>query len=349
MNRMIERLNRHIPVNVRKNPLVASLVAVLYRILLHFDSDFRSIMDSAISMCGQSADKRALRRDMLIEFIKASVSPVEYARFEFANKKQEQRRSYIPDFEEVSICKWTKGHNILPDSKYDRYRMFSKYFLRKVLCISYNNDVTEIAYSEFLSSLNKIVCKPLKGTKGHGISIIDSNLVPTLSEFRRRFLGDYLVEEAIQQGDELGMFHPGSINTVRFVTGMDRHGRFRNIFALARIGQGDSIVDNGLVAMIDIVGGVISTDAFRGTTRYSVHPDTNVQFRGHKIPEWEKLCTLVRDIHTEHPGQMVFGFDLAWTKKGWDLVEVNPAPSFDSYQQLTGEGIRPYLKEIEIL
>lgn len=67
------------------------------------------------------------------------------------------------------------------------------------------------------------------------------------------------------------------------------------------------------------------------------------------IPEWEKLCSIVCEIHQKHAKQYVFGFDMAWTKNGWDLVEVNPAPSFDSYQQLTGKGIRPYLKEIEML
>ena len=83
--------------------------------------------------------------------------------------------------------------------------------------------------------------------------------------------------------------------------------------------------------------------------KFDRHPDTNVSFSGVQIPMWSELCSLVKQIHLEHKGQMVFGFDMAWTDKGWDLVEVNPAPSLNSYQELTGEGIRHYLKRLNMI
>ena len=354
MRRTIERINRHVPPAVRHNAVTGKILSELYRVIIPGDDQFQEQMSKALEMYeDKSVDRKALYNDMLSEFVTAWIRPVEYAKFELFHKSPEERRAYIPDHEEVTIFKRTEGSNILPDSKFERYLMFRKYFRRDVLCVDEQRSVSEEEYKKFIAGKETVVVKPLKGTKGHGVAMVSAKEIPGLSEFGNRFPGACLVEEMIMQGEELKKFHPESVNTVRFVTGMDHSGGFHNLFSLVRIGQGDSIIDNvaggGLVALVDMEKGRICSSACRGTERFEYHPDTNVRIEGTEIPQWEELCSLVREIHFSQPGQRIFGFDMAWTTSGWDLVEINPAPSFDSYQELTGKGIRPYLQRTGIL
>ena len=353
MQRLIERINRRVPAWTRENRITSGLLVSLYKIMVKFDNDFKKQIDSAIDdYRDNSIGHDRLYNDMLTEDVKFWVRPSEYSRFDIFEKTESERREYLPDFEEISIFKWTEGNNILPDSKFERYSMFNRYFKRGVLCIDALQP-SDDEYKDFIADKDKVIVKPLRGTKGHGVIIVNTNDIPTLHMFRKTFQNDSLLEELIDQGDEMKQFHPQSVNTVRFVTGINHSGVFHPIFALVRAGQGGSVVDNvssgGLVALIDMKTGQICSDAYRGTTRFESHPDTNVKFQGFKIPEWNELCSLVKEIHLSQSGQRVFGFDMAWTNKGWDLVEVNPAPSFDSYQELTGKGVRSYLYELEMI
>lgn len=352
--KIIERLNRYMPVSLRHNSISSGMLSTVYGMLIKADSDFNAQMKKALkSYPDRSVSKKKLYHDMLNEFVLSWVRPMEYAKFELFGKTREERNTYIPDYEEVSIFKRTAGNNILPDSKFERYLMFKDFFRRDVLCISAGNIISNEEYESFISDKERVIVKPLKGTKGHGVSIVKTDEISTIDKFTKRFEGDHLVEEVIEQGEELKQFHPNSVNTVRFVTGMNHSGEFRYIFALFRIGRGGSVVDNvssgGLVTLIDMEKGEIATSACCGTEWFDTHPDTGVRFRGFQIPEWEALKLLVREMHLAHSGQRMFGFDMAWTTNGWDLVEVNPAPSFDSFQELTGKGIRSYVRELGML
>lgn len=354
MKRLIERMNRYTPPSIRHGGITSGLLTSVYGMLIKTDKDFNAQMKKALKIYpDQSVSKKELFHDMLNEFVLSWIRPVEYAKFELFHKSREERATYIPDYEEVYIFKRTGGNNILPDSKFERYQIFKDYFLRDVLCISSDNIVSNEEYASFIADKETVVVKPLKGTKGHGISVVNVNEIPTINAFRKLYDGDCLVEETIDQGEELKQFHPSSVNTVRFVTGIDYSGSFHHLFALVRIGRGGSVVDNvssgGLVTLIDMDKGEICTPACCGTERFETHPDTGVKFNGFRIPQWNELKSLVREIHLSAPGQRMFGFDMAWTRNGWDLVEVNPAPSFDSYQELTGKGIRPYLYELNML
>lgn len=353
MKRIIRKINSRIPVWIRKNRVTAEILVIVYGIILHVDKDFNEqIKKAALMYRDKRVSKVLLYHDMIYEYIRSWVLPVEYAKFELYGKKRKERDLYIPDHEEIVIFKKTKGNNTLPDSKYDRYIMFNNYFHREVLCISDKTNISNDEYKQFMSGKESVVVKPLQGTKGHGVEFVSTKQIPSVQEFKKLY-NNCLIEECIRQGDELKQFHPNSINTVRFVTGINFSGEFHYLFALIRFGQGKSIIDNvgsgGLIALIDMKTGEICTPACCGTSRYVCHPDTKVMFQGFAIPRWDELCLLVRDMHLNHPGQRIFGFDMAWTEEGWDLVEVNPAPSLSSYQELTGVGIRPYLQSVNII
>ena len=125
------------------------------------------------------------------------------------------------------------------------------------------------------------------------------------------------------------------------------------LFALLRTGRADNLVDNvgsgGLISFIDIESGIVSSDGFFNHTYYERHPDTNEKFYGSQIPAWSELLSLVESAHRSLHGQSLIGWDFAWAENYYDLVEMNPAPSFDSFQIFTDHGIRPLLKRYKLI
>ncbi len=355
MPRIIEIINRRIPSGWRTHIGCINLLAGSYKILSIVDQSFSNKLNRAVASCGDCELKtNELKSDMIKEFIRLSISPEEYARFRFFEKNRVERDTYLSDIDVVMFFKWGEGNNILPNNKYERYSMFQPYFHRDVIRITF--PFSEKDYQElrrFISDKQSIILKPLQGTQGHGIQKIDTKDIIDLNSSSKIGEGEYLAEELIVQGEELAQFHPSSVNTVRLVTGRGKEGQIEILFALLRVGKGGSLVDNvgsgGLVSLIDLDSGAVCTDAFCGTERYSTHPDTGSVFKGSIIPSWDELCATGIEMHQTYPGQKVFGFDFAWTNSGWDVVEVNPAPSFASYQSLLQKGCRPLLAEKKII
>ncbi|MDO4459121.1 MAG: sugar-transfer associated ATP-grasp domain-containing protein [Clostridia bacterium] len=162
---------------------------------------------------------------------------------------------------------------------------------------------------------------------------------------------DCILEDFIIQGEEMAVFHPQSINTCRFVSYIGNDGEAHPLFSTIRTGVGDSIVDNvgsgGITALVDIDTGIICTDGMRGINWYEKHPDSGVVFKGYQLPDWNELRAFIKSAHETRPQQKLLGWDMAWTvNNGWDVVEINPAPAFSSYQRLTGKGIRKYISSI---
>lgn len=346
-------INNQHNTQIKTRMILIDMLAFIYKGLLHFDVDFNHQIQTALEACrDKSNEEKYLKQDILSEYVYFGVRPMEYAKFDFSFKSERERREYLTDYDVYYIYEYKADNNVLPDSKFERYQMFRRFFRRDVLCIR-QEDVSASAYQAFLRNKEAVVVKPLRGTKGHGVAIVKTSEIPDFDAWKEKYAQACLLEEVIEQGDEMKQFHPDSVNTVRFVTGVDPSGVFHPVFALVRVGQGGSVVDNvgsgGLVALINMDRGEICTDACCGTIRYETHPDTGMRFRGFQIPEWEKLCALAKEIHLSQKGQRLFGLDLAWSKHGWDLVEVNPAPSFDSFQELTGCGARPYLRTLGLL
>ena len=356
MKNLVKRVVRRVPDKYKDDKVSKKLLVNFLKIIMMFDPDFKQELESATSVYAVNYHKKAkkkIRSKIIGTYIKNGITPSEFIKFDLLKKKDCQIAEYVPDLELLKIFR-AEENNILPPNKYGRYLLFKEYYNRELLHICFNGEKTEQEqYQEFCKKHDTYIAKVIRGTKGHGIYRIDTSTTSDLSTLFEIVGNECILEEVINQGIELARFHPESVNTIRFVTGMSPKGVFNNLFALLRVGRGESIVDNvgsgGLVAMIDLATGIVTTDALCGNKYYAVHPDTKTQFKGYKIPSWEELCILAKNMHSAHMEQRLFGFDFAWTADGWDVVEVNPAPSFDSYQALTGRGIRPLLKRLELI
>ena len=204
-------------------------------------------------------------------------------------------------------------------------------------------------YSEFVKKHSKFIVKPIKENNGRGIFIVDlkKDNLKAMDVFNRCLsINGVLVEEYINQTIELSQIFPNSVNTVRFVTYYSG-GNLTNIAAFLRVGMGNSVVDNaasgGLFAGIDISSGRIITDGYKKTVNdiYEYHPDTNIKFKGFKLPEWNKLLNLIEDIVKVCPKQKFVGWDFAHGENGWMLVEANGGPGLVALQISSQKGLRP--------
>jgi len=355
LKNLVKKINRRIPDSWRKSQRATGICAALLGRCEGFDSAFHGEFSRAVNRyCAEThTAPGTVRREMLREYVRGWVTPSEFYKFLMMQKSDEQRRGFISEFEGLAIFK-DPAFNILPNDKYARYQLFSGYFHREVLRVTgQGGQSEETLYQAFIKRNQTFIAKTIMGAKGHGVRKCDAGEVPDVATLIAFMGGACIVEALIDQGGELAAFHPQSVNTVRFVTAANDDGEVSMLFALLRVGRGDSVVDNvgsgGLVAAIDMDSGRVCTDGLCGWDYYAEHPDTLVPFRGTQLPSWQSLQLMACRMHAEQPAQRLFGFDFAWAADGWDIVEVNPAPSFVSWQTLTQEGIRPVLTERRIL
>lgn len=304
---------------------------------------------------GCVAEKQiSIKIDMLREYVRSGTTPAEYVDFHFFEKGSQERKAYISTQEMNSLFYYSSNRNCLPVGKYNLYQLFKPYFKRSIIRIGFDNSEEETrTFSDFISHHDCYTLKPVRGTKGHGVRILSARETGTLAKLHSVCSRECILEELIEQGPELACFHPQSVNTLRMVTGLNAADEFFPLFALFRSGRGESVVDNvgsgGIIASVDIHSGIIDSDGLCHHSFYERHPDTQVRFKGTKIPAWEDLLKTAEKAHRTIPEQRLIGWDFAWSEKGWDVVEANPAPSFASYQALSGRGIRPLLKDRGIL
>lgn len=290
-------------------------------------------------------NQSAIKKDMRKRYIKVAITPYEYYAFKLFNKNEQQKEEFLSKAEQHEI--FFKGRcNTFPRSKFERYKIFKELFKRDILGITFKDQDEERLYQAFIKKHPVFVVKPSEGTEGRGVFRATAEEIPDLKSLQALVKEECLVEQLINQGEELAVFHPESINTVRVVTSLDEKGVFQVIHALVRNGIGGSFVDNagagGIFALINTDQGIICSDGYIGLKKYAAHPDSGVVYKGFAIPKWKELICLAERGHRLRPGQVLIGWDFAWTEDGYyDVVEVNPNPLLDDYQILYEKGIKP--------
>lgn len=150
----------------------------------------------------------------------------------------------------------------------------------------------------------------------------------------------------ITQHDEMARMNPKSVNTIRIVSVQGK------VFAaVLRVGKGDSEIDNlsagGIACPMDIETGIITGKGrdYLGN-EYVMHPLTDVVFPGFKIPNWDKAMELVENTSKAITGIPVIGFDIAITKNGAAIVEINEGTEIEVLQVPFKKGFRFLWKDV---
>lgn len=337
----------------KKNALTKIKLKALSAFAYQFDKDYKNKVDTVVkTYCEHHEvnDEKRLRKAFIKENIENGFLTDAFIGCALYEKSDAERKEYLSDrvFSEL----YSKGKlNTLPRDKYERYLIFKNTFKRDVIKIDFDFSVEEeMRYADFISKHGEFIAKPLKGTKGKGVEKLSKEDFSDLQSLKAECETAVMLEELIIQGEEMASFNPSSVNSCRFVSVINKENKCDILFSTIRTGRAGSVVDNvgagGITALIDNETGIVSTDGVCGFDYFEKHPDTGMAFKGFQVPDWEKLKELAFKAHSERPQQKLLGWDFAWTDKGfWDVIEVNPAPAFVSYQKLTGKGIIPLLKE----
>jgi glutathione synthase/RimK-type ligase-like ATP-grasp enzyme len=176
-----------------------------------------------------------------------------------------------------------------------------------------------------------VIVKPVDSICGQGIEKVK------VSEIKQ---ADYarIVEEYIIQHDEVSRLHPESVNTIRFMTVVDKQKEVHVMFRALRVGSGGNVVDNfnagGMFVLLD-ENGVICSDAInKNTDVFEAHPTTGVRFKGCQIPYFQEAEEMVKSaaLLGARCGIGYVSWDVAITPSRPVLVEGNHNPGYDLLQ-----------------
>ena len=273
----------------------------------------------------------------------------EYKKYKLASLTKEQRDDVISCFEMNSIYR-KFVHDSVRKVFADKARclkIFNKW-VRREWCL-----VRETSYEDFVNLVSSTDCiaKPMNGECGRGIFKIKKDDKQDLfSLYEQCVKNDMLVEECVYACDEIEQFHPASLNTIRVVT-MSNGTDSVIVGAALRIGAGGSIIDNvaggGVSVPICMKNGEIQENAMDANgCEYEKHPDTNIVFKGTRIPNWNKVEEMCREASTIVKDAVFTGWDICVLPSGEvELIEANAMPDIGVVQFATSNSKKSIIKK----
>ncbi|WP_303286388.1 sugar-transfer associated ATP-grasp domain-containing protein [Marinobacter sp. SS8-8] len=178
----------------------------------------------------------------------------------------------------------------------------------------------------------RIVVKPVDGKGGHSIIFfeVSGQEINSLFSSGRKpshAVESMIVQECIEQHKRLNRVSK-SINTVRFVTALDKMEKVVELGAYMRFGSSSSLIDNlskgGLAVKIDIQKGCLSGPGQNIAGKlFPKHPDSGILFNDFAIPCWNQVRSLASAVQKKINYHKIIGMDIAITNSGPVIIEIN--------------------------
>lgn len=287
------------------------------------------------------------------------VNSTEELFYHFYEKTHEEKKKYL-----TFLNRWEYLYHIqdrqyadLLENKYEAYKLLMPYYKRDILKISGEDDYTD--FLDFVEKHTTFVVKPVDLSLAYGVhkeSIFDHKdkqafFKELLNEGQMNKLSistakssDILLEEIIDQSDEMSKFHEASANAVRITT-VKVFGKVHVFYPWLKVGMNGDFATcanrGSVLAGIDAETGVINSNG-KGEylQEFAIHPNSGVVFKGFKIPDWQDLVDLVKEMALSLEQFNYVGWDMVHTKdKGWSVMEANWGGEFLG-QLLQGKPLR---------
>lgn len=278
----------------------------------------------------------------------------DYCTFAFWNKSNDERKAYI-SLRRNDALRYAFSTPIVYNLFLDKAafnQRFQKYIKRGWLTTENSNWGNIV---KFINQYGNVIAKPLKDYGGHGvfrICTISEDYQKTLHILEERIrTGElYIIEEIIENCENLRKLAPGSLNTLRVVTVLDRKKELHIIATLIRMGNGIALTDNyhdgGMACVIDSERGVLKGAAYGMSCRkYESHPYSHIEFDGFTIPHFDRCIQIIKEVVYYEPDARYVGWDLAITSNGVELLEGNIPPGEDITQIASGCGLWHQMQE----
>lgn len=209
-------------------------------------------------------------------------------------------------------------------------------------------------FIDFLEEKKCLACKPCLSRWGEGFMKIEkkneffiNNKPYSTLEFIATILPlkHYIITEYVEQHPYAQEIYPHSVNTVRLLCIWNSEKKsFELVNAFHRFGSDNQTIDNlrsgsGIAVFIDLENGrftdtIISNPHKKGfkfeniTTHLTTHKDiTQIE-----IPNWNYIKTKIIEISNQLSFLKFVGYDIAITKDGFKILEINSKPGMQSLQ-----------------
>jgi len=297
---------------------------------------------------GKSANLMFLDTALCVILFKSGLQ--DYLNYKFYDKSFKERNTY------ATIGYQNKLYASLAAAKYadffsnkiNFHKNFKEFVKRDYVC--YEDGMDKV--KEFIKDREYVIIKPIFGLGGKDVERISTKDIKDIEEFYESLNKDNtFLEEVVIQNTEWNKLNPDSLNTIRAVTKVV-DGKSELIFAVARIGSGESIVDNfhrgGVGVKVNIEKGCLEGLTINKANEENDRTTkTNVVVDGFKIPYWEEIVKMVNEAAMVNEKVNIVGWDVAITEDGPLLIERNRGPGMDIIQVLYNRGIKPDLELIK--
>ncbi len=292
------------------------------------------------------------------EFTTLCISKKELPLYYISNLLYRKNVSHYNDYlsfkENKKLLNWSYSYSKEQNAFADNKLLFGEFLVKNNIPtpriffhnaknkFTYKSDIFNIeTKNEFVSFLENffneqkieyIFCKPIDGTMGENIFIIEKNTLGKITDklIQLVFTRAFIFQELILQHEALKKINFSCINTLRIVTYKNKDNDVEILSGFIRLGRAGSIVDNahagGIVVPFNKETGKMCHEGLQlidnGGGIYYKHPDTEVIFDNFQIPYY----TQVRDIVTKVSSLFnipLLGWDIAITPNGPVIVEVN--------------------------
>lgn len=226
----------------------------------------------------------------------------------------------------------------------------------------YTSDIEGVLM--LLESKGKLALKPVSGAFGCGFvklgfcssTYMINDKETDKAEISRLLMSaeDYIITEYVEMHEEIKKFYPHSLNTIRLLVinenGDDPFIGVAGIkFGTKRSGFVDNISSGGVSCWIDTDTGLFSggfgVSENKEFVDHVVHPDTGVKLEG-CIPNWQIIQDGIGEICRYISQIELMGFDVAVTRDGFKVIEINSSPGLNRTSNAWSERLNSYFSSL---
>lgn len=222
--------------------------------------------------------------------------------------------------------------------------------------------ISKVEALEICRDLKDAVIKPsMIGMWGTGVQMISSEngMVgekETVEDLFNQYGKNFIIQKKVVQHEGMSRLNPTSLNTLRVLSYL--HGdEVCVLYAVVRIGRKDKLVDNetagGINADVNLENGCVKDCAYGTPSEKRIlSTDVGTVLKDFPIPSFDKVISIVKDLHLRLPYFHLVGWDFGIDSEGRPvMIEWNRCPDLSqtahgpAFGDMTEEIVRFALKQ----
>ena len=289
--------------------------------------------------------------------------------YRFKNKTHAEKSEYLTwdnRFQYYTVLNNRKDIHIL-DNKYEAYLKLKKYYKREAILVSDKSDLK--LFQDFVMKHGRVIVKPVNLYLTIGLrwliadeitdySALLDELIESAQEFAKIDSGSIskpavIVEELLEDCSTVPPFNNEILSPIRCITVLTKNGveflypAFRTLGKMVKNDQGiDYEKTEVFICAIDKKSGIITSGGYNYFGNVvAKHPCSGLAFEGTQLPEWDKLLEMLTEAALELPSLRYIGWDVAYSTKGWCIIEGNTNGEFFT-QMVYGHGFKSEFEKL---